>query len=77
MYGLSIGHLVILFLVLLLFGPRRIPEIGRALGEGIGALKRTLEGRSQDAERPEKTSFAAYSGAGEGEEDRGASGRPA
>ena len=31
--------LVILFLGLLVFGPRKLPELGRGLGEGIRAFK--------------------------------------
>jgi sec-independent protein translocase protein TatA len=36
--------LVILIVVLLLFGARRLPEIGRALGEGIREFKKSLQG---------------------------------
>ncbi len=45
MLGLSMGHLVILAVVVLLFGNRKLPELGRALGSGVGAFKRGLEGR--------------------------------
>ena len=33
---------VILIVVLLLFGAKRLPEIGRALGEGIKEFKKAL-----------------------------------
>ena len=37
---LSPTHLLIIFLVaLLLFGSRRIPELGKGIGEGLRALK--------------------------------------
>ena len=40
---------VILFAVLLLFGAKRLPEIGRALGEGIREFKKSLkEGEGSD-----------------------------
>ncbi len=31
--------LIILVIALLVFGPKRLPEVGRSLGEGIRALK--------------------------------------
>ena len=37
---------VILFVILLLFGPKRLPEIGKALGEGIREFKKSLKGDS-------------------------------
>jgi sec-independent protein translocase protein TatA len=48
MFGLSLGHLIILSVVVLLFGNRRLPELGHALGKGIGAFKRGLEGKDTD-----------------------------
>lgn len=36
--------LVILIVILLLFGAKRLPEIGRALGEGIREFKKSLQG---------------------------------
>jgi TatA/E family protein of Tat protein translocase len=48
MLGLSLGHLLILTFVVLLFGHRRLPELGHALGKGMGAFKRGLEGKDTD-----------------------------
>lgn len=44
MFGLSLGHLVILAVVVLLFGSRRLPELGSALGKGMNAFKKGLSG---------------------------------
>lgn len=44
MFGLSLGHLVILAVVVLLFGSRRLPELGAALGKGMNAFKKGLAG---------------------------------
>ncbi len=44
MFGLSIGHMVILGVVVLLFGSRRLPELGSALGKGMNAFKKGLSG---------------------------------
>ncbi len=48
MFGLSLGHLLILGFVVLLFGSRRLPELGSALGKGVGAFKKGLEGKNHD-----------------------------
>jgi sec-independent protein translocase protein TatA len=60
MFGLSGGHLVILGVVVLLFGSRRLPELGSALGRGVHAFKKGLEGGSESksgtAEPPKKLS---------------------
>lgn len=48
MFGLSLGHLVILAVVTLLFGHRRLPELGQALGKGMNAFKRGLEGKFKE-----------------------------
>jgi len=36
--------LMIFFLVLILFGPKKLPEIGKALGKGIREFKRGTSG---------------------------------
>ena len=48
MFGLSLGHLIILAVVILLFGQRRLPELGHALGKGMNAFKKGLEGKDSD-----------------------------
>lgn len=39
--------LVILGIAILLFGGRKIPEIGKGLGEGIRSFKNALKGDAQ------------------------------
>ncbi|MCM2322615.1 MAG: twin-arginine translocase TatA/TatE family subunit [Oligoflexia bacterium] len=51
MFGLSLGHLIILLVVILLFGSKRLPELGHALGRGLGAFKRGLEGKDTDDDK--------------------------
>jgi sec-independent protein translocase protein TatA len=46
MFGLSGGHLLIVAVIVLLFGNRRLPELGSALGRGIHAFKKGLEGKT-------------------------------
>ena len=38
--------LVIFFIALLVFGPRKLPELGKGLGEGIRALKDGMKDQS-------------------------------
>jgi sec-independent protein translocase protein TatA len=39
--------IVVLLIVLVLFGPKRLPEIGASLGRGIRGFKDSLNGRDQ------------------------------
>jgi sec-independent protein translocase protein TatA len=50
MFGdLSFSHILILLLVLVLvFGAKRIPEIGSSLGQGIKEFKRSLKDMTSD-----------------------------
>ena len=44
MFGLGIQELMVIFLIILvLFGAKRLPEIGRELGKGIREFKRATE----------------------------------
>ena len=54
MFGsLGFGEiLLILFVVVLIFGTSRIPELGRGLGEGIKNFKKAVKGD----EEPQKKS---------------------
>jgi sec-independent protein translocase protein TatA len=42
--------LVIFFIALLVFGPRKLPELGKGLGEGIRALKAGMKDHDTAAE---------------------------
>ena len=46
--------LVILIVILLLFGAKRLPEIGRALGEGIREFKKSLRDSGENQEDKKK-----------------------
>ena len=46
---LGLGELlVILIIVLLVVGSRRLPELGRSLGEAVREFKRGLRGKDDD-----------------------------
>ena len=57
MFGdLSFSHILILLLIfVLVFGARRIPEIGASLGQGIKEFKKSLRDVTDD--RPEPRNF--------------------
>ncbi len=44
MFGISGEHLLVLGIVLLIFGPRRLPELGNTLGKAIRNFKDSLSG---------------------------------
>ncbi len=50
------GLVVILLVLLLVFGPKRLPEMGRSLGRGMREFKDSITGSDKD--EPEKTELA-------------------
>jgi sec-independent protein translocase protein TatA len=44
--------LVILVVALLIFGPQKLPELGKGLGEGIRGFKRALHEGENDNKTP-------------------------
>lgn len=49
--------LVILFIALLVFGPKKLPELGKGLGDGIRSFKDSVKNGNSDAaeKNPETT----------------------
>ena len=48
-FGVSLPELIILLLVLLLvFGAKRLPEMGRSLGKGMREFKDSVSGKDDD-----------------------------
>jgi sec-independent protein translocase protein TatA len=55
MFGLNPWELgLILMAILLLFGAKRVPEIGRSLGKGIREFKSSVEGKDEDLTKAEE-----------------------
>jgi sec-independent protein translocase protein TatA len=46
--------LVILFIALLVFGPKKLPELGKGLGEGIRSFRESMNGKDQAASSKEE-----------------------
>ena len=44
--------LIVLFVVLLILGPKRLPGLGRSLGGGMRELKDSIRGRDSEPELP-------------------------
>jgi sec-independent protein translocase protein TatA len=50
-FGIGIWEILILLLVVLLvFGPKRLPEMGRSLGRGMREFKDSISGKDDDDE---------------------------
>ena len=64
--GLSLSHILILLLILVLvFGAKRIPEIGSSLGQGIKEFKRSLkDATSEEQPSPPRNVQPPTSGSG-------------
>jgi sec-independent protein translocase protein TatA len=42
------GLVVILLIALIIFGPKRLPEMGRSLGRGMREFKESITGNNKD-----------------------------
>ena len=44
MFDFSIGELIVIFgAALIAVGPKKLPQVARAIGKGLGSLKKTLD----------------------------------
>ena len=55
MPGIGIPELIIVLVILLvIFGPKRLPGLGRSLGSGMREFKDSISGKSRDDEADEE-----------------------
>ncbi len=47
--------LIVVLILLLFFGPKRLPALGKSLGQSMREFKDSISGKSEDEERPELT----------------------
>ena len=53
-FGIGAPEILILLIVaLLVFGPKRLPEMGRSLGRGMREFKDSVTGKDRDEEQAE------------------------
>jgi len=46
-------HLLVIFgIALLVFGPKKLPELGKGIGEGIRGFKSAMKEEEKPAEKP-------------------------
>jgi sec-independent protein translocase protein TatA len=48
--------IIILVVVLIIFGPKRLPDLGRSLGSGMREFKDSVTGRGKREEKAEELS---------------------
>jgi sec-independent protein translocase protein TatA len=53
------GAVVIVLVLLLVFGPKRLPEMGKSLGRGMREFKDSVTGNDQEDSEPEKIELTA------------------
>ncbi|KAB7704480.1 twin-arginine translocase TatA/TatE family subunit [Bacillus aerolatus] len=52
--GLSIGSIILIAgAALLIFGPKKLPELGRAAGDTLKEFKNATKGLADDDDKPE------------------------
>jgi sec-independent protein translocase protein TatA len=44
---------IVLIIALVVFGPKRLPELGRSLGKGIREFRGSVSGDSHEPDQPE------------------------
>jgi sec-independent protein translocase protein TatA len=44
--------LLIVLIIVIIFGARRLPELGKSLGEGIKNFKKSIGGKEEEKEPP-------------------------
>jgi sec-independent protein translocase protein TatA len=49
------GLIVVLVVALVIFGPKRLPEMGRSLGRGMREFKDSVTGNDDKPELPQST----------------------
>ncbi|MFM9044027.1 MAG: twin-arginine translocase TatA/TatE family subunit [bacterium] len=58
---------IVLIIVLIIFGPKRLPELGRSMGRGIREFRSSVTGKNREESpgSPESRELAGTSGSGD------------
>ncbi len=54
---------ILLVIVLLIFGPKRLPDLGRSMGRGMREFKDSITGKDDDEDRTERAKLEASAAA--------------
>ena len=55
MFGIGMPELIVIFIVaLVVFGPSKLPDIGKSLGEAIRGFKKSVNETEKSSEESEK-----------------------
>ncbi len=46
--------IIVLVIALVIFGPKRLPELGKSLGSGMRGFKDSVSGKGEDDHKPEE-----------------------
>jgi sec-independent protein translocase protein TatA len=60
--------IVVLIIALVIFGPKRLPELGRSMGKGIREFRGSLSGKGDDDDEEESSKPAAIEDAQDADE---------
>jgi sec-independent protein translocase protein TatA len=60
---------IVLIIALIVFGPKRLPELGRSLGRGIREFRGSLGGDDDDSERHGEIESSKRSAGGDAERE--------
>ncbi len=69
--------ILILVVLLLLFGAKRLPEMGRSLGRGMREFKESITGKDDDEDRPQLASEGEAASPAEEREQARSGAKPA
>jgi sec-independent protein translocase protein TatA len=52
---------IVLIIALVVFGPKRLPELGRSLGKGMREFKDSITGKNEEEEKAEQAKLEMQS----------------
>ena len=61
--------LIVLVIVLIIFGPKRLPSMGRSLGAGMREFKDSISGKSKDEDEDDEDKPRLTTAAAEADEE--------
>ncbi|MBP1777149.1 MAG: Sec-independent protein translocase protein tatA/E-like protein [candidate division NC10 bacterium] len=65
MFGLGIPELIVICVIaLLVFGPKRLPDAGKAIGQAIRGFKSSMEGKDDERSAGRAVSAPTCAGCG-------------